>query len=385
MGVVGQQCCVGLHGAKSLTSFCLVRRCFHSLSVNSLQWRIRGKREGNGSHFCSGPNDPKRSGRAEKWGLGTRQDQFQTLRYNSQLQGWKTLCESFCTSLIAGSRRAFLSVDGFFSYWESSDWDCMKCIRCERLFLEKPFYLFVFRHLKITLDSEQPMLKAKWIIPSVWGGIKSFEHFQRGEYFSDCAFDLFVSWFRLLSPGWIKTRLYSVISKYFFLHAHIINNSRVFFIFNYIVLFSNSLWKFQFFVRNNFLYANFPFHSLWSRERQLPAVTSKQLTLPVYNCWRWIFLRRAKQIPLSVDFCIFWWLAKFNLLCCLIIGVYVYALGISIPLSLLMFLGWSLMWITLQSYESTSESLGRQTWPRRVQKRGLWFEFVKALYPYRAP
>ena len=26
-----------------------------------------------------------------------------------------------------------------------------------------------------------------------------------------------------------------------------------------------------------FLYANFPFHSLWSRERQLPAVTSKQL------------------------------------------------------------------------------------------------------------
>ena len=31
--------------------------------------------------------------------------------------------------------------------------------------------------------------------------------------------------------------------------------------------------------KNNFLYANCPFHSLWSRERQLPAVTSKQLTL----------------------------------------------------------------------------------------------------------
>ena len=46
----------------------------------------------------------------------------------------------------------------------------------------KPFYLFVFffRHLKITFDSEQPMLKEKRIIPSVWG---------RGEYFSDCAFD----------------------------------------------------------------------------------------------------------------------------------------------------------------------------------------------------
>ena len=55
----------------------------------------------------------------------------------------------------------------------------------------------------------------------------------------------------------------------------------VFFIFNYIVLFSSALWKFLFFIRNNFLGANFPFHSLWSRERQLPAMTSKQLTLPV--------------------------------------------------------------------------------------------------------
>ena len=34
-----------------------------------------------------------------------------------------------------------------------------------------------FRRLKITLDLEQPMLKEKWIILSVWGGIKGFEHF----------------------------------------------------------------------------------------------------------------------------------------------------------------------------------------------------------------
>ena len=94
----------------------------------------------------------------------------------------------------------------------------MKCTRCESLLLEKPFYFcvaFVFRHLKITLDSQQPMLKEKPIIPSLWGGIKSFELFQRGEHFSDCSFDLFVSWFRLLSPGWIKTRFF-FISKYFF-------------------------------------------------------------------------------------------------------------------------------------------------------------------------
>ena len=43
--------------------------------------------------------------------------------------------------------------------------------------------LLFFRRLKITLDLEQPMLKEKRIIPSVWGGIKGFEHFQRGEYF----------------------------------------------------------------------------------------------------------------------------------------------------------------------------------------------------------
>ena len=65
-----------------------------------------------------------------------------------------------------------------------------------------------------------------------WGGIKSSEHFQRGEYFSDCPFDLFVSWFRLLLPGWIKTRLYSVISKYFFTRQDLVIG-RVFLIFNH--------------------------------------------------------------------------------------------------------------------------------------------------------
>ena len=103
------------------------------------------------------------------------------------VQGEKTFCASFCASLIAGSRRAFLCVD----------WVCLlefwtKCTRCERLLPVKHFYLtclLFFRRLKITLDSEQPMLKEKRIIPSVWGGIKGFEHFLRGEYFSDCASD----------------------------------------------------------------------------------------------------------------------------------------------------------------------------------------------------
>ena len=107
---------------------------------------------------------------------------------SGKLQGGRTFCASFCASLIAGSRRAFLCVDCvclLLEFW-------VKCTRCERLFPVKHFYLtclLFLRRLKITLDSEQPMLKEKWIIPSVWGGIKGFEHFLRGEYFSDCASD----------------------------------------------------------------------------------------------------------------------------------------------------------------------------------------------------
>ena len=50
----------------------------------------------------------------------------------------------------------------FVSFCESSDWDWMKYTRCDRLLLLKALFLFLllfFRHLKITLDSEQPMLE----------------------------------------------------------------------------------------------------------------------------------------------------------------------------------------------------------------------------------
>ena len=36
---------------------------------------------------------------------------------------------------------------------------------------------------------------------------KSFEHFQRGEYFSDCSFDLFVSRFPEISPSFRRAEL----------------------------------------------------------------------------------------------------------------------------------------------------------------------------------
>ena len=101
----------------------------------------------------------------------------------------------------------------------------MKYTRCELSLLVKAFFLFLllfFRHLKITLDSEQPMLEWKQIIPSVWGGIKRFAHFQTGLYFSDNgAFDLWVNFVSSASPAFAG--LYPVISSYghFFLHAQI--------------------------------------------------------------------------------------------------------------------------------------------------------------------
>ena len=92
------------------------------------------------------------------------------------LQGGKTFCASFCASLIAGSRREF-----------SVSWLCLFVagvlseMHEVRTFAPCKAFLFdmfaFFGRLKITLDSEQPMLKEKRIIPSVWGGIKGFEHF----------------------------------------------------------------------------------------------------------------------------------------------------------------------------------------------------------------
>ena len=47
---------------------------------------------------------------------------------------------------------------------------------CKGFFCFNLLLLF-FRHLKITLDSEQPMLEQKHIIPSVWRGITGFVFF----------------------------------------------------------------------------------------------------------------------------------------------------------------------------------------------------------------
>jgi len=72
---------------------------------------------------------------------GSHSRAIRTIRITSELQGGKTFRASFCASLIAGSRRAFLC----------DDWPCwlylfVKCTRCERLlFVEVcETVLFVF-------------------------------------------------------------------------------------------------------------------------------------------------------------------------------------------------------------------------------------------------
>ena len=117
---------------------------------------------------------------------------FQNGGCSRRLQGEKTFCASpaQASDHSLSQAQAFL-LTVFVCHW-SSEWTTRDANVSGLLFV-KYFcvtLLLFLRHLKITLDSEQPMLKKKQIIPSVWGGIKSFEHFQRGEYFfSDSAFD----------------------------------------------------------------------------------------------------------------------------------------------------------------------------------------------------
>ena len=84
--------------------------------------------------------------------LGTRQQIY------AAFQGGKTFCASFCASLIAGSRRAFLCV---YSVWfvagVLSEMHVVRAFAPCKAFLFEMFAFF--RRLRITLDSEQPMLK----------------------------------------------------------------------------------------------------------------------------------------------------------------------------------------------------------------------------------
>ena len=86
----------------------------------------------------------------------------------------------------------------------------MKRTRCERLLLEiSPFTFvcFCFSSLEnyFGLGTTNVKGKTDHLVSLRWK--KSFEHFQRGEYFSDCSFDLFVTRYPEISPSFRRAEL----------------------------------------------------------------------------------------------------------------------------------------------------------------------------------
>ena len=64
------------------------------------------------------------------------------------------------------------------------------------------FVVVVFSSLENYFGFRTTNVRVKTDHPSVWGGIKRFEHFQRGLYFSDnCAFDLWIDFVSSASPS----------------------------------------------------------------------------------------------------------------------------------------------------------------------------------------
>ena len=126
------------------------------------------------------------------------------------IQGGKTFCASFCASLIAGSRRAFLCVHFvclLLEFW-------VKCTRCERFLPVKHFYLrclLFFLSLENYFGFRTTNVKGKTdhSVSLRWN--KGFWTFLKRRVFFWLCIRLI---YELISPGWIKTRLYSVISSY---------------------------------------------------------------------------------------------------------------------------------------------------------------------------
>ena len=137
-------------------------------------------------------------------------------------QGGKTLCATFCASLIAcvcsfsspepvvsgyklnrvtlGTRMVFVCVV-LLEFWLR-----LNEIHEVRTFApcKGSFFVFVvvFSSLENYFGFRTTNVRVKTDHPSVWGGIKRFEHFQRGLYFSDnCAFDLWVDFVSSASPS----------------------------------------------------------------------------------------------------------------------------------------------------------------------------------------
>ena len=97
-------------------------------------------------------------------------------------RGGKTFCASFCASCVCLSSSVRVLTE--------TEWNTRGANVCSlwRLFV------VVFSSLENYFGLRTTNVRVKTDHASVWGGIKRFEHFQRGLYFSDnCAFDLWIN------------------------------------------------------------------------------------------------------------------------------------------------------------------------------------------------
>ena len=113
----------------------------------------------------------------------------------------------------------FCLLTAFVSFCESSDWDWMKFTRCERFLVKRFYFVVVFSSLEKYFEFRTTNISVKTdhSVSLRWN--KTFLNISK----EVCIFLLivrsicelsFVPVLRILSPGWIKTRLYSVISSY---------------------------------------------------------------------------------------------------------------------------------------------------------------------------
>ena len=138
---------------------------------------------------------------------------------NVGLQGGKTFCASFCASLITGSMRAFLFVNCvcvvLWEFWlRLNEIHEVRTFSCEAFLFVVVFSslekYFEFRTTNISVKTDHSV-SLRWN--------KTFLNISK----EVCIFLIIVHSIcelilcpvlRLLSPGWIKTCLYSVISSY---------------------------------------------------------------------------------------------------------------------------------------------------------------------------
>ena len=113
----------------------------------------------------------------------------QRLRVTRKFRAKKRSAQASAHPLSQAQGGLFCVLTVFVCCW-SAEWNARHEVRtfapCKAFLLE--MFAF-FSSLENYFGFRTTNVKGKRIILSIWGGIKGFEHFLRGEYFSDCASD----------------------------------------------------------------------------------------------------------------------------------------------------------------------------------------------------